>query len=212
MQKLRILLGVNFKLVIIKPLLLCIGYLIFIPIVHGISNLEVKYVAEVMEKYVSAIGIILIVPLCSPEINTKNIKEVVYGKIFSYGKIIAIRIFMSVVILYILISFFGSILIMLQCEFPFVTYIIGTVITAGTVGMVGFAAALFCNNLIVGYVLSISYFFVCWTGIIREENPVYLFSMINNQLQQKGILFLIILFCIVGSSIWIHHKNTNCEI
>lgn len=103
-QKLQILLEVNFKLVIMKPLLLSIGYLMFIPIVHGISNLEVKYVAEVLEKFVSVIGIILIVPLCSSELNTKNIKEIVYGKVFSYGKTIAIRIFMAIVILCFLTS------------------------------------------------------------------------------------------------------------
>ena len=65
----------KFKLVIMKPLLLSIGYLMFIPIVHGISNLEVKYVAEVLEKFVSVIGIILIVPLCSSELNTKILKN-----------------------------------------------------------------------------------------------------------------------------------------
>lgn len=208
-QKLQILLEVNFKLVIMKPLLLSIGYLMFIPIVHGISNLEVKYVAEVLEKFVSVIGIILIVPLCSSELNTKNIKEIVYGKVFSYGKTIAIRIFMVIVILCFLTSLFAIILVMLHCEFPFVTYIVGTVVTAGTMGMIGFAATLFTNNLLLGYILSVGYFLMCWTGVISEESPIYLFSMINNQLQQKGVLLLIILFCIVGSSIWIHQKNIN---
>lgn len=209
MRELRILLGVNFKLVIMKPLLLCIGYLLFVPIVHGTSNLEAKYVAEVLEKFVSVIGIILIVPLCSPELNIKNIKEVIWGKVFSYGKTIAIRMFMSIVILCFLTFFFAIILRMLHCEFPFVTYIVGTVVTAGTIGMVGFNATLITNNLILGYIFSVSYFFMCWTGIISEENPVYLFSMINNQLQQKGVLLLIILFCVAGSSGWLHQKNTD---
>lgn len=208
MQELRILLGVNFKLVIMKPLLLCIGYLLFVPIVHGTSNLEAKYVAEVLEKFVSVIGIILIVPLCSPELNTQ-IKEIIWGKAFSYGKTIAIRIFMSVVILCFLTGVFAIILMMLHCEFPLVTYIVGTVVTAGTIGMIGFSVTLIANNLILGYIFSVSYFFMCWTGIISEDNPVYLFSMINNQLQQKGVLLLIILFCIAGSSGWLHQKNTD---
>ena len=206
-QKYRILLKINFKLVIIKPLLLCIGYLLFIPIIHGISNLEAKYVAEVLEKFVSVVGIILMVPLCSPELNTKNIKDSVYVKVFSYGKIIAIRIFMSAIIICLLITLFAIILKILHCEFPLGIYIIGTIITAESIGTVGFATTLFSNNLILGYILSVSYYLMCWTGIINEEAPLYLFSMVNIQAQQKGTLILIIVFNIVGSGIWLHSKK-----
>lgn len=210
-QVLKILLGVNFNLAIMKPLLLSIGYLMFIPIIHGISNLEVKYVAEVLEKFVSVIGIILIVPLGSPELNTKNIKEIIYGKIFSYGKTIVIRIFMSIVILNFLISIFAIILMMLHCEFPLGPYIIGTLITAGTIGIVGFTMVLLSNNLILGYILSVSYFLMCWTGIINEENPVYLFSMASDVMQEKKILLLIISLCIVIIFICTTKKNNNYE-
>lgn len=206
-QELRVLLGVNFKLAIMKPLLLSICYLMLIPIVHGISNLELKYVAEVLEKFVSAIGIILMVPLCSPELNTKNIKESIYGKVFSYGKTIAIRICLSVIMLCLLIGFFAIMLMMLHCEFPLGTYILGTLVTAETIGMVGFVTAFFSNNLILGYILSVGYFLMCWTGVISEENPVYLFSMVNNRLQQKGILLVIIGLCMVGSGIYCLRKS-----
>lgn len=211
MRKLGILLGVNFKLAIMKPTLISMGYLMLIPIIHGISNLEVKYVAEVLEKFVSVIGIILIVPLCSPELNSQNVKESIYGRVFTYGKVIAIRIFMAVIMLCFLISFFSIILMILHCEFPIGLYIIGTLITAGTIGMIGLTMTIFSNNLISGYVFSVSYFLICWTGIINEDNPVYLFSMVNNRLQQKGILLIVIALCIVVSSIRLYQKNNNYE-
>lgn len=210
-QRFQVLLKVNFKLAIMKPLVLSISYLLLLPMIHGISNLETKYVAELLEKFVSIVGIILMVPLCSPELKTKNIKESICGKVLSYGKIIAIRLFISAVILCFLITLYAIILKILHCEFPLVIYSVGTVITAGTIGIIGFITTLFSNNLILGYILSVSYFFMCWTGIINEEFPAYLFSMINNHMQQKGILLLIIIFSIVGSGIWLHQKSTKYE-
>lgn len=193
-----IMLKVNFKLSIIKPLLLGICYLLFIPLLHGVSNLEAKYVAEVLEKFVSVVGIIIMVPLCAPELSTKYIKENVCGKALSYGKIIILRILMSIMMLCILISGFSISLKLLHCEFPLVNYIMGTLITAGTIGMIGFMVVLVSNNLISGYIISVGYFMLCWTGIINEGSPMYLFSMINGRLQQKGILLLITGLCTTG--------------
>lgn len=190
-----------------RPLLLSMGYLFFIPIVHGISNLEAVYAAKVLEKFVSVVGIILIVPLCVPELNTPGIKECLYGKLFSYRKTIVIRMGLSVITLLFLISFFAVILKILHCEFPLGVYIIGTLITSGTIGMVGFAAALISNNLILGYIISVGYFFMCWTGIINEESLVYLFSMINNQLRQKGALLFMTGLCIAGIGIRLTPKT-----
>jgi len=211
-QKLRILLKINFRLALMKPLLLSVGYLLILPMIHGISNLETKYVAELLEKFVSIIGIIVIVPLCSPELNSKSIKESVLGRTCSYGKIIATRLYMAAISLCFLITMFAVTLKILHCKFPLGIYIVGTVITAETIGIVGFLVSLFSNNLILGYIFSIGYVFLCWTGIINEEFPGYLFSMGRNYLQQKGILVLIMIFCIVCSSILLHQKSTNYEI
>lgn len=114
---------------------------------------------------------------------------------------------MSAIIICLLITLFAIILKILHCEFPLGIYIIGTIITAESIGTVGFATTLFSNNLILGYILSVSYYLMCWTGIINEEAPLYLFSMVNIQAQQKGTLILIIVFNIVGSGIWLHSKK-----
>lgn len=204
------MLKVNTRLVIVKSVIISVIYLLFIPIIHGVSNLERVFVAEVLEKFVSLIGIILLVPLCSTEIDN-TFKECVYIKSFSYHKIILLRLIISIFVLCLLIFIFSICLIFNNCDFPFFKYTFGGIITALTLGGIGFVVVIISNNLVVGYLSSISFFIINWIGIINDNNPVYIFSMINEEYYQKIVLLIIFILNIIFSFLWllIINKNSN---
>lgn len=196
MQKLISLLKINLRLAVSKPVLYSILYLLFVPVINGISNLEAKYVAELLEKFISPVGIILFVPLCSPEENNM-VKESVYIKSFAYEKIIGLRIMASVIILIVLLSFVAGVLVLCHCKFPVAGYMAGTMVTAMVTGCVGLSVALTGNNTVLGYFVAASYVLLNWSGIIGKSNSLYLFSLVDNQFQQKKMLFIITCTCII---------------
>ncbi len=210
MQNLVPLLKINLKLASFKPVLYAILYLLFVPVINGISNLEAKYVAELLEKFISPVGVILFVPLCSPEENNM-VKESVYIKPFAYEKIIGFRIMASVMILMVLLSFVTRVLVACHCEFPVAGYMAGTMVTAMVTGCVGLSVALTSNNTALGYFVAASYVLLNWSGIIDKSNSLYLFSLIDNQFQQKKMLFIIACTCIIYNITLLKWRKVNID-
>ena len=75
------------------------------------------------------------------------------------------------------VSVCGGIMIWKNCNFPFMAYAAGTIVSAMALGSLGFAIAILSNSAIVGYLASAGYFLLNILENIPEESIFYLFSM-----------------------------------
>lgn len=167
---------VNFLLAVRANVLLAAVYLLTIPLLRGIANLDMVHSAECLEQSVVLIGIFLIVPLNVPE-QPKAIQEVVYTRNISHRNILLLRFAMSTLVLIMMIGLFSGIMIWKNCTFPFLAYAAGTAISALALGSLGFAVSVWSNCAIVGYLASVGYFLLNFLGMVPDISIFYLFSM-----------------------------------
>lgn len=189
-------------------LFLAAAYLLIIPLLRGIANLDMVRSAECLEQAVILTGIFLIVPLSAPE-QSKAIQEVVYTKKFSHWKILLLRFIMSMLLLIMIICLFSGIMVWKNCIFPFVPYVAGTVISAMALGSLGFTAAIFSNSVVAGYLVSVGYFLLNSLGNISDNSIFYLFSMENGNYSTKVWLLGLSLLAITVA--FIYEKKRNLD-
>lgn len=172
---------------------LAIICLMIIPVIRGIANLDTVHSAECLEQSVILIGIILIVPLAAPE-QEKAIQEVVYAKNIPQWKILLLRFVIAVIIIALLVTIFVEIMIWNNCTFPFVTYVLGTTVSAMAIGLIGLIPAVLSNSVVVGYLVAVGYFLINLLGVVPKESIAYLFSMENGIFTTKIYLAGVSLF------------------
>lgn len=170
------ILKVNFLLAVRTNLLLAAAYLLIIPLLRGIANLDMVHSAECLEQSVILIGIFLIVPLNVPE-QSKAIQEVVYTRKISHRKILLLRLAMSTLVLIMMVCMFSGIMVWKNCTFPFVAYAAGTVVSAMALGSLGFTVSILSNSTIAGYLTSTGYFLLNFLGNVSDKSIFYLLSM-----------------------------------
>lgn len=201
---------INFLLAVRTNLLLAAVYLVTIPLLRGIANLDMVHSAECLEQSVILIGIFLIIPLNVPE-QSKAIQEVVYTRNISHWKILLLRFAMSTLLLIIMICLFSSIMIWKNCTFPFAA---GAVISAMALGSLGFFVSILSNSAIVGYLTSVGYFLLNSLGNVSDRSMFYLFSMGKGNYTTKMYLLGWSLLMITVAFIYARKRNhfswTSC--
>lgn len=156
--------------------MLAILYLLIVPVLRGIENLNEFYSAECLEQSVILIGILLIVPLHAVE-QGAAIREVVFIRKLPQWMILLMRIVMAIIVLAFLTGIFAEIMIMKNCTFPYMSYVMGAVISEVALGSIGFFAAELSDSVIAGYLVSIGYFLLNYLGNISGTDVFCLFSM-----------------------------------
>lgn len=200
------ILKANFRLSIRNNLSLAILYLLIIPVLRSIENLNEIYSAECLEQSVILIGILLIVPLHAAE-QEAVIWDVVFTRKIPQWMVLLIRMITAIVMLVFLTGIFAEIMIVKNCTFPYMSYVVGTVISELALGSVGFFAAVLCNSVIVGYLVSIGYFLFNYLGNISDTNIFCLFSMRTGDFITKVWLFGISVLLITITLIYVKKKK-----
>lgn len=200
------ILKVNFRLSIRNNLSIAILYLLIIPVLRSIENLNEIYSAECLEQSVILIGILLIVPLHAAE-HEAVIRDVVFTRKIPQWMVLLIRMITAIVMLVLLTGIFAEIMIVKNCTFPYMSYVVGTVISELALGSVGFFAAVLCNSVIVGYLVSIGYFLFNYLGNISDTNIFCLFSMRTGDFITKVWLFGISVLMITNTLIYVKKKK-----
>lgn len=207
------ILKVNYRLSIQNNLLPAVLYLLIVPFLRSIENLDEVYSAECLEQSVILIGILLIVPLHAAE-QEAAVRDVVFTRKMQRWMILLIRMIMAVIMLVFLTGIFAEIMIMKNCTFPYWGYVMGTVISELALGSVGFFAAVLSNSVIAGYLVSAGYFLFNYLGNISGTNVFFLFSMGTGNFTTKawllGISILMITITLVlatvSSFLGKHHR------
>ena len=196
----------NFRLSIRNNLSLAILYLLIIPVLRSIENLNEIYSAECLEQSVILIGILLIVPLHAAE-HEAAIRDVVFTRKIPQWMVLLIRMLTAIVMLVLLTGIFAEIMIVKNCTFPYMSYVVGTVISELALGSVGFFAAVLSNSVIAGYLVSIGYFLFNYLGNISDTNIFCLFSMRTGDFLTKVWLFEISVLLITITLIYVKKKK-----
>ena len=196
----------NFRLSIRNNLSLAILYLLIIPVLRSIENLNEIYSAECLEQSVILIGILLIVPLHAAE-HEAAIRDVVFTRKIPQWMVLLIRMLTAIVMLVLLTGIFAEIMIVKNCTFPYMSYVVGTVISELALGSVGFFAAVLSNSVIAGYLVSIGYFLFNYLGNISDTNIFCLFSMRTGDFITKVWLFGISVLLITITLIYVKKKK-----
>lgn len=191
------LLKVNWKLSIKNNLILAIAYLLFIPVIRGIANLDAEHSAICLEQAVTFIGLFLFVPLSGPEQN-RDIQETVISKKVSYATVLMLRLGMAIGAVVILVTAFAEIMTLLNCRFPFWKYVFGTVVSALALGTSGFCVGALWNSVISGYFVAIGYYVINIFGI-GKNSKFSLFSMSGGNFETKYWLGAISILCIAAA-------------
>lgn len=200
------ILKANFRLCIQNNLLLAALYLLIVPVLRGIENLNEVYSAECLEQSVILIGILLIVPLHATE-QGAAIREVVFTRKMQQWIILLMRIVMAMLILMILTGIFAEIMIMKNCTFPYMSYVTGTVISEMALGSIGFFATVLSDSVIAGYLVSIGYFLFNYLGNISNTNVFCLFSMGTGNFTTKAWLLGISILLITITLAYVKKKK-----
>jgi hypothetical protein len=181
------LIVINLKLNTLAYLLFSIAFLCILPLVQGVSNLNKTAIAVCLENFVAIIGIILLVPIFSPE-ESKEIDEVVSSKSISTFKPYAVRTVLASIFVLVLVSGFCAMLRYNSCIFPFIPYIFGTFTSALFLGSIGMFASSLSGSTIVGYMTSIGYLIINMMTGNKFVGKFYIFSMRNNSFDEKYFL------------------------
>lgn len=163
-------------------------YLLIIPLFRGISNLDQTYVVECLGQSVSLVGIILITPVLKPEQN-RIIYELMYLK--QYAKCIFIRLVFSLIIIFVEITVFISVMLLLNCTFEYVQALVGTFISAMTLGVIGFLSYSISNNIIMGYIVSAGFYLYNFLTITHNKQGFHLFATISGDSCAKCFFFIL---------------------
>ena len=152
------------------------------------ENLDSLLSAVVLEKGVSLIGIVVLIPLFSPEQDI-NISELAESKYTSMTCVYLIRLFLSIIMILLLTASFVMFMQHNNCDFNVVKYVFGTFSSALFLGALGVLVYSITNNVIAGYLISVFYYIINLSGADKLKN-FYLFSMSKNSFKEKYYLFI----------------------
>jgi len=171
-----------------------------LPIFFGVKNLDPLSSTAVLEKGVSLIGLVVLVPLFFPE-QDKNISEIAESKYTSMTCVYLIRLFLSIIMILLLTASFVMFMQHNNCDFNVVKYVFGTFSSTLFLGALGLLVYSITNNVIVGYLISVFYYIINYVGSDKLKN-FYLFSMSENSFKEKYYLFIAAIVMIVLSLLY----------
>jgi len=186
------------KLAFKNSFFLTIIFLGLTPFIFGVQNLDNIASAMVLERYISLIGILLLVPILVPEQN-ENIGELVEVKKISMVSVYGLRLLIGSAFLLVFLSISVVVLQSNNCQFPAIEFLFGTFVTAFVLGNLGLVAYGFSKNITVGYLIPLVYYILNYT-IGRKFKNGYLFSLSMGSMREKywllgiaGLLMLAVL-------------------
>lgn len=178
------------------------------PLIFSINDLGYSESARVIEQYLSVIGILLLSPIFRPELN-KDIREVVESKYTSQIGVYLIRILLAFITI---ILFSMSFIFLLKANNSLVqqwNYIFAAFSTALFLGSMGMLAYGITDQLIIGYMLPLSYFLFNLYSGDRYVKKLYLFSLMKGSMAEKHWLFATAITMIIVTLVfkWIQGKR-----
>lgn len=198
----------NFWLSHVFNLLLACVFLMIVPLIFGINDLEPAEAAKLLEQYGAIIGIFLLTPIFRLE-GQKNIQEVIESKYTSQTGIYLVRILMAVLTMAAYILIFILWLRANNSMLPVLIYTFGTFATSFFLGSLGLLAYGISDQIILGYMVPFVYIlFNLFTGSRYVKN-FYLYSLMKGSLKEKYWLLASAILMVTLTLIikWVYSKR-----
>lgn len=189
---------------------IAMAFIILVPFLMGVVNLDSSRTAQVLEVYIALLGIIILVPMFLPEQN-KNIKDLVETKQTAMLEVHIIRIIEAALCLSICIAGFLIYLKFGNCIFPFTKFFCGTMAEAIFLGAMGIVIYAIFDNIATAYMFPLVYYIINFGSGRKILGNFYLFSMGQGSFVEKYYLFITgIVLIIIG--ILIRHYKLETRI
>ena len=160
-ENIRDFLQKDVRLAFRRSVPLAVLYLLCIPLIRGISNLDEAQSADCLLQSVSLVGIILITPVLKGELS-EEIREVVRAKQWGYGKTVCVRLGLAAGLTAGMMIVFAAVMRENRCVFSFwreTRKAVGISCLMGSVGLLaswagkspaaGYLAALGCYGVLI---------------------------------------------------------------
>lgn len=168
------------------------------PVLFGTAKLDSKAAAVPLEMLISIIGIILLVPIFSPE-QDDEIKDVIASKYIDSTYVYIIRIAYSIIGIVLLVLLFSLFMRLYACEIT-LKLVFGTIADAMFLGTMGLFVSAVINNLPVSFMVPLLYYVI---NIMMKSKlgNFNIFSMMSGNYKPDSFLFVASIILITGSVI-----------
>lgn len=202
------LLKYNGKIFLRKEYLAGLIYLLLLPVIFNFRLLTLDEAAMIGETYFSLFGVIFLTSIIELDF-LDGVVELVANKKIQLEKIFFLRLLMMIIVLSIItVSLYGYMLFQ-GSVFPISELFLGTLITEVFLGLIGVTAANLSRNLILGYLLGISYFFFEYLSQGLYTRKLYLFGLIRGDVESKYYLVLAIFLLVWVNWLILKRRKTN---
>ncbi|MBQ4466124.1 MAG: hypothetical protein II916_09210 [Oscillospiraceae bacterium] len=169
------------------------------PVVFGLSGLNERMAAVPLEMLAPVIGTILMTPVFSPEQN-ESIYDVVKSKKISHTLVCCLRILLAAVLTAVLV---GALAFYMRCSDSQVTarLFAGALGSALALGALGTFFAAVGDNVVIGYMVSISYL-VMNLFLRKKLEPFDLFTFSDGGTAVDPWLYAAAVILILSALLW----------
>ena len=140
----------NYKIIFRQSITLSVIFLLLIPQVYGISNLDSEKTADCLGKMTALIGIPLYVPILKWE-QDSGIRDIILIKKFPYWITVLLRVAIAVIASMAMIYCFELYMIYRGCAFPINPYTVRTAAVSMLSGGLGLLGSALSKNTLVGF-------------------------------------------------------------
>lgn len=196
----------NVKIIFGWNLAAAIGFCLLCPVLFDVHYMAFNDIAQVGELYLSVTGILLLPGLGKTEEKARS-SEIIYCRAFPYLKTWLLRVGLSAVVVFLLISavmFYASVN---HGSFDFFTVTGGAFVTAMYLGLVGLTVSTLQRELSAGYIVSFGYFMFEYFTRGRYTSRFYLFSLLNNDLKPKYILLAVSVLLLLLNAVRLKYRH-----
>ncbi|BCN29861.1 hypothetical protein [Anaeromicropila herbilytica] len=188
---------INVKHNLLPHIIIGLALCLIAPFLMGVNNLNQYQSAQVLEMYVSLLGIVFLVPIFYLD-QDANIREVVRAKYTPMIQHYLIRLFEAIILLVIFIMGFILFLHYGECDFPVGYFFMGTLAEAIFLGGLGVFIYGIVDNIVVGYMISMVYYMINFGCKPQMIPHFYLFTMMRGSYENKiylgvgGVVLLVL--------------------
>ena len=173
------------------PLIAAVGYLLLIPMIRGVANLDAARSAQCLSQSVSLAGAVLLVPICRNEMDA-GIREIVGSRPRPYRNTLLIRMLTGTVLTALLITGFTVMMKWKNCSFPLWSFTTLTILYACFMGLFGLAVSRMSDSMVTGALAALGYWSMCQMGVISEQSILYLYPVVSTAADGEKAVVLIL--------------------
>ena len=187
MEKFLKITWVNYRHNLLPHIAASLFLVLLAPFLMGTRNLEVYQTAKIVEVYLSLLGIILLIPVFTPDMNL-DIRDLIRSKKEPMAVLHIIRLANALVVLAILGLLFLIFLKYGNCDFKMWKMLYAFLAESMFLGGMGLFIFALLDQIVLAYMLPMIYYIMNFGSGAKYLGKLYLFSMQAGSFAEKHYL------------------------